>query len=316
LLVQFSRFGNNATVAAARKDWGITVDTILNIKAFLLVAETGSLTAAARQLGVVPSVITKRINRLEDQMRVRLLQRSTRRITLTPDGEMRLPRLRAAVGQLDSIFRESELSSAEIEGHLRIKSPTTIAIVSLGEVLTNFQLAHPKVSIELVMLDRSVNPVEEGFDIAIGALPTSYPGVIDEPLSAYPRLLCAAPAYLARYGEPSHPRDLVQHDCLTFATTGLSWGFESRRGLINIEIKARLSANDSQLLLRAALAGMGIARLAAHIVRPALSSGQLVRILPDYPVPEFWIKALVPRNRAERPAVRSLIEALKTHFAP
>jgi DNA-binding transcriptional LysR family regulator len=290
------------------------MDTVLNIKAFLLVAQTGSLTAAARQLGVVPSVISKRIDRLEDQMHVRLLQRSTRRVSLTPEGEIRLARLRAAVGQLDDIFLESGLSSQEIKGHLRIKSPTTIAIVSLGDVLTSFQLANPKISVELVMLDRSVNPVEEGFDIAIGALPTSYPGVIDDPLCAYPRVLCAAPSYLARCGEPNHPRDLVQHDCLTFATTGLSWGFESRRGQINVEIKARLSANDSQLLLRAALAGMGIARLARHIAQPALSSGQLVPVLADYPVPEFWVKALVPRNRLDRPAVRSFVDALKAHF--
>ena len=103
-----------------------------------MVAETGSLTLAARRLGVVPSVITKRINRLEDQMQVRLLQRSTRRITLTPEGEIRLPRLRAAVSQLDDIFRDAAASSAEVEGHLRIKSPTTIAILSLGEVLTRF----------------------------------------------------------------------------------------------------------------------------------------------------------------------------------
>nr|WP_283816187.1 LysR family transcriptional regulator [Bradyrhizobium manausense] len=281
----------------------------------MLVAETGSLTTAARRLGVVPSVITKRINRLEDQMRVRLLQRSTRRITLTAEGETRLPRLRAAVGQLDAVFQDPVVSSEDMEGHLRIKSPTTIAILSLGEVLPHFQLSHPKVSVELVMLDRSVNPVEEGFDIAIGALPTSYLGVIDEPLCAYPRVLCAAPAYLMRCGEPSHPRDLAQHDCLTFATTGLSWGFESRRGLINVEVKARLSANDSQLLLRAALAGMGIARIARHVAQPALSAGQLVPVLVDYPVPEFWIKALVPRNRAERPAIRSLIDALKKHFA-
>ena len=290
------------------------MDTVLNIKAFLLVAQTGSLTAAARQLGVVPSVISKRIDRLEDQMRVQLLQRSTRRVSLTPEGEVRLARLRTAMGQLDDVFQESGLSSQEIEGHLRIKSPTTIAIVSLSDLLTSFQLANPKISVELVMLDRSVNPVEEGFDIAIGALPTAYPGVIDEPLCAYPRVLCAAPSYLARCGEPNHPRDLVQHDCLTFATTGLSWGFESRRGLINVEIKARLSANDSQLLLRAALAGMGIARLARHIAQPALSSGLLVPILADYPVPEFWIKALVPRNRLDRPAVRSFVDALKAHF--
>lgn len=290
------------------------MDTILNIKTFLMVAETGSLTAAARRLGVVPSVVTKRLNRLEDQMRVRLLQRSTRRMTLTPEGETRLPRLRATVGQLDAIFQDSEVPSADMEGQLRIKSPTTIAILSLGQVLTRFQLAHPKINVELVMLDRSVNPVEEGFDIAIGALPTSYPGVIDEPLCAYPRVLCASPAYLARCGAPAHPRDLVQHDCLTFATTGLTWDFESRRGPISVEVKARLSANDSQLLLRAAIAGMGVARIARHVAQPALSTGELVPLLVDYPIPEFWIKALVPRNRSNRPAVRSLIEILKANF--
>jgi DNA-binding transcriptional LysR family regulator len=186
-----------------------------------------------------------------------------------------------------------------MEGHLRIKSPTTIAILDLGEMLTRFQIAHPKISIELVMLDRSVNPIEEGFDLAIGALPTSYPGVIDEPLCPYPRVVCASPCYLERCDAPQHPRDLVQHDCLTFATTGLNWTFESRRGLINVDVKTKLSANDSQLLLRAAIAGMGIARIANHIAGPSIERGELVALLPDYPVPEFWVKALIPKNRID-----------------
>jgi DNA-binding transcriptional LysR family regulator len=202
-----------------------------------------------------------------------------------------------------------------MEGHLRIKSPTTIAILDLGEMLTRFQIAHPKISIDLVMLDRSVNPIEEGFDLAIGALPTSYPGVIDEPLCPYPRVICASPAYLERREAPQHPRDLVQHDCLTFATTGLNWTFESRRGLINVDVKAKLSANDSQLLLRAAIAGMGIARIASHIAMPSIARGELVTLLPDYPVPEFWVKALIPKNRIDKPAVRQLVGILKQGFA-
>ena len=291
------------------------MDTIRNIKAFLLVARTNSISVAARQLGVVPSVITKRIDRLEDQMGVPLLQRSTRGISLTGAGEARLPRLQTLVTELDAIFLESQVSTSEMEGHLRIKSPTTIAILDLGEMLTRFQIAHPKISIELVMLDRSVNPIEEGFDLAIGALPTSYPGVIDEPLCPYPRVVCASPAYLERCDIPQHPRDLVQHDCLTFATTGLNWTFESRRGLINVDVKAKLSANDSQLLLRAAIAGMGIARIANHIAMPSIERGELVTLLPDYPVPEFWVKALIPKNRIDKPAVRQLVGILKQGFA-
>lgn len=291
------------------------MDTIQNIKAFLQVARTSSISVAARQLGVVPSVITKRIDRLEDQMRVALLQRSTRRISLTDAGEARLARLQAVVTELETIFQDAHVSSSEMEGHLRIKSPTTIAILSLGEMLTRFQAAHPRISVELAMLDRSVNPIEEGFDLAIGALPTSYPGVIDEPLCPYPRVVCASPAYLERYGVPGHPRDLVNHACLTFATTGLSWAFESRRGLINVEVKAKLSANDSHLLLRAAVAGMGIARIARHVAERSLARGELVAVLPDFPVPEFWVKALVPKNRMERPAVRALLAILKDGFA-
>jgi DNA-binding transcriptional LysR family regulator len=291
------------------------MDTIRNIKAFLLVARTNSISVAARQLGVVPSVITKRIDRLEDQMGVPLLQRSTRGISLTGAGEARLPRLQTLVTELDAIFQESLVSTSEMEGHLRIKSPTTIAILDLGEMLTRFQIAHPKISIELVMLDRSVNPIEEGFDLAIGALPTSYPGVIDEPLCPYPRVICASPAYLELRPAPQHPRDLVQHDCLTFATTGLNWAFESCRGLINVDVKAKLSANDSQLLLRAAIAGMGIARVASHIAMPSIERGELVTLLPDYPVPEFWVKALIPKNRIDKPAVRQLVGMLKQGFA-
>jgi DNA-binding transcriptional LysR family regulator len=291
------------------------MDTIQNIKAFLLVARTGSFSTAARQLDVVPSVITKRIDRLEDQMRVRLLQRSTRRLSLTSAGEAHLPRLHAIVSDLDAVFSETQVSALEMEGHLRIKAPTTIAILNLGEILTQFQIVHPRISIELVMLDRSVNPIEEGFDLAIGALPTSYPGVVDEPLCPYPRVLCASPVYLERCGVPQHPQDLLHHDCLTFATTGQSWSFESQRGLINVDIRARLSANDSQLLHRAAIAGMGIARIVRHIVQPSLQSGDLQVLLPDYPVPEFWIKALIPKNRIEKPAVRNLVSALKQGFA-
>jgi DNA-binding transcriptional LysR family regulator len=291
------------------------MDTIRNIKAFLLVARTNSISVAARQLGVVPSVITKRLDRLEDQMGVPLLQRSTRGISLTGAGEARLPLLQTVVAELDAIFQESQVSTSEMEGHLRIKSPTTIAILDLGEMLTRFQIAHPKISIDLVMLDRSVNPIEEGFDLAIGALPTSYPGVIDEPLCPYPRVVCASPAYLERREALQHPRDLVQHDCLTFATTGLNWTFESRRGLVNVDVKAKLSANDSLLLLRAAIAGMGIARIASHIAMPSIARGELVTLLPDYPVPEFWVKALIPKNRIDKPAVRQLVGILKQGFA-
>jgi DNA-binding transcriptional LysR family regulator len=147
-------------------------------------------------------------------------------------------------------------------------------------------------------------------------MPASYANVIDEPLSPYPRVLCAAPCYLARRGEPKHPIDLIDHDCLTFQTTGSTWSFESPRGPINVDVRSRFSANDSQVLHGAACRGLGIATVARYVARPSIVSGALVTLLPDYPVPEFWLKALVPLNRMKKPGVQSLLRWIKERMQP
>lgn len=292
------------------------MDTLLNIKAFLSTARAGSFSAAARELGVAPSVIVKRINRLEDQMRAKLFVRSTRKLSLTETGEHYFPRYQSIVGDVENAINGAAASSNTLEGQLRIKCPTTLALLNFGEILNDFQVAHPGVSVDLVLIDRSVNPVEEDFDIAIGAMPASYANVIDEPLSPYPRVLCASPAYLEARGEPKHPIDLTGHDCLTFHTTGSTWSFESPRGLINVDVPSRFSANDSQILQSAACRGLGIAMVARYIARPAIEAGTLKTLLPDYPVPELWLKALIPTNKIRRVAVQSLLRWIKERMQP
>ncbi|MDQ8730428.1 LysR family transcriptional regulator [Bradyrhizobium sp. LHD-71] len=292
------------------------LDTLLNIKAFLTAARAGSFSAAARELGVAPSVIVKRINRLEDQMRAQLFVRSTRKLSLTETGERYFPRYQTIVGDVDDALNGAASSADRIEGQLRIKCPTTLAILNFGEILNDFQVAHPGIAVDLVLIDRSVNPVEEDFDIAIGAMPASYANVIDEPLSPYPRVLCAAPSYLDAHGEPKHPIDLIGHDCLTFQTTGSTWSFESPRGLINVDVRSRFSANDSQILQSAACRGLGIAMVARYIARPAIEAGHLRTLLPDYPVPELWLKALIPSNKIKRAAVQSLLQWIRERMQP
>jgi DNA-binding transcriptional LysR family regulator len=147
-------------------------------------------------------------------------------------------------------------------------------------------------------------------------MPASYANVIDEPLSPYPRVLCAAPSYLAARGEPKHPIDLIDHDCLTFQTTGSTWSFESPRGLINVDVHSRFSANDSQILQAAACRGLGIAMVARYIARPAIERGQLRTLLQDFPVPELWLKALVPTNKMKKVAVQSLLQFIKERMQP
>jgi DNA-binding transcriptional LysR family regulator len=292
------------------------MDTLLNIKAFLATARAGSFSGAARRLGVAPSVIVKRINRLEDQMRAQLFIRSTRKLTLTDTGERYFPRYQSIVGEVEDAINGAARSPDQIEGHLRIKCPTTLTILNFGEILTDFQTAHPGISIEIVLIDRSVNPVEEDFDIAIGAMPAAYANVIEEPLSPYPRVLCAAPSYVAARGEPNHPIDLIGHDCLTFQTTGSTWSFESPRGLINVDVHSRFSANDSQILQAAACRGLGITMIARYIARPAIERGALKTLLPDYPVPEFWLKALIPTGKIKKAAVQSLLRWIKDRMRP
>ena len=292
------------------------MDTLLNIKAFLASARAGSFSAAARQLGVAPSVVVKRINRLEDQMRTQLFVRSTRKLSLTDTGERYFPRYQSLVGEVEDAINGAAQSPDRIEGHLRIKCPTTLTILNFGEIITDFQSAHPGISVEIVLIDRSVNPVEEDFDIAIGAMPASYANVIDEPLSPYPRVLCAAPSYLAERGEPKHPIDLIGHDCLVFQTTGLTWSFASPRGLINVDVRSRFSANDSQILQAAACRGLGITMIASYIARPAIERGELKTLLPDFPVPELWLKALVPTNKIKKVAVQNLLQWIKDRMQP
>jgi DNA-binding transcriptional LysR family regulator len=286
------------------------------MRAFLTTARAGSFSAAARELGVAPSVVIKRINRLEDQMRAKVFVRSTRKLTLTEAGERARPRYHAILAEIEGALSGAVATpEGGIEGHLRIKAPTTFGILHLGGILSDFQIANPRVTVEIVLVDRSVNPVEEGFDLALGALPVSYAHVVDEPLCPFPRVLCAAPDYLARRGDPRHPSDLPDHDCLTYLATGSTWSFVSARGPVSVDVRPRFSANDSQVLLGAARRGIGIAVLSADVAAPALAAGAVVPVLAGFPVAPLWLKALVPEGRIGRAPVRALLAWLKHRLA-
>jgi len=205
----------------------------------------------------------------------------------------------------------------QVEGHIRIRVPTPMAIGFLAETLAKFQRQHPLVSLDVVLNERvGINPNEEGLDIAVIGSPNSYTGVIDEPICPLNKVVCAAPAYLERRGTPRHPRDLARHDCLLFAPLGRTWLFESPTGPISVDVRPKLSANDQFVLATAALRANGISLLPTYAVATALHAGTLVRVLDRFTVPMLWIKALVPESRAGLPHVRSLLAFLKAHYAP
>ncbi len=290
------------------------LDTLLNLKAFVATADAGSFSAAARRLDLVPSVVSKRVDQLEWRIRAPLFTRSTRKLTLTDVGERYLPTVRELVRQFDDALAGMARSSGEIEGHIRVKVPTTLFTLYLSRILRDFLQSQPMVSMDIVLADRSVNPLEEGFDLAVGARPETYGGVDDHPLCPIKRRVVATRGYLRRKGTPLHPGDLAEHDCLVFSTSGTRWDFASAQGLVGIDVRAKLRTNDGAAICEATLAGSGISLLGEYLVLPHLRAGRLVELLPGYEVPEIWLKALVPASRSDLPRVRLLLQWLQAHL--
>ncbi|RZS80314.1 LysR family transcriptional regulator [Pigmentiphaga kullae] len=292
------------------------MDTIVNFRTFIAVAQAGSFSKAARQLGIAASVVTKRIDQLEWRARTRLFERSTRRLALTDEGQRLLPVARRIVHDVEDAFGSALGHAHELEGHLRIKVPTSLTATCLGDALGRFLEVHPKLSMDVVVIDRPVNPIQEGFDIVVGMLPASYDGVLEAGLCPLPRMAVAAPSYLAARGRPAHPTDLARHALLNFQPTGPVWTFQGPNGPIAVEVTPRLSTNDGHVLLNSVLRGNGITILSAYIVDGALGRGELVRVLEDFAIPEYWIRALVPHSRAHLGRVQALLSWLRNEFTP
>ncbi len=291
------------------------MDTLANLQAFVAVADAGSFSEVARRRGLAPSVITKRIDQLEWRIKAPLFVRSTRKLSLTDVGERYLPQVRALVRQLDDTLAGMVQASGEVEGHIRIKVPTTLSTLYLSRLLQKFMQDQPRISMEVVLADRTVNPLEEGFDIALGALPELYGQVRDFPLAPIRRRLCAAPSYLARRGSPARVAELVDHDCLVFMTSGSFWEFETPEGLQGVEVRAKLQTNDGAALYQACIDGLGIGMVSDYLAGPALARGELVELLPGLKFPDIWLKALVPLKRLDVPRIRLLLEWLTQHLA-
>ena len=290
------------------------MDLHRNLKTFLAVAQHGSFSVAARQLGQAPSAVTSRINQLEAHLRVTLFERSTRRLILTEAGRRYRERSQPVVAQMDELVRGGGQGKGDIEDFVRVKAPTSLTTFLLRGAFDAYQAAFPKVRLEIVLFDRSVNPVTEGFDLAIGAYWVSFGGVVEVPLCPLRRVVCAAPRYLAKARPLQHPRDLKEHDCLNFLPTGNAWVFETGRGQTTVEITPHIASNDARILTDAAVAGRGVALLSTYMIDDALRTRALVPVLPDFAVTPLWIKAVAPQRRARAPAIAALIEVLRKAF--
>lgn len=292
------------------------MSTFENLRIFIAVVREGSFSAAARKMGAVPSAVMKKINRLEDEVGSALFVRSTRALQLTDAGERLYPRAVSLISEVADTFADLRQSRASMTGSLRIKCPTTLGIRFLSPIFTDFQIAHPKCRIELVLVDRSLNPAEEGFDIALGAMPASYPSVAEFPFAPYPRSMVAAPAYMAGAPALNEPRDLTDHSCLVFQTTGTVWSFLGPTGPVSVAVNARFSTNDSLTLIDASMRGLGISIVSSFLSRTHIERGELIHVLPEWKVPELWVKALVPEAKRSNPLIQAFLDWMRDAVDP
>lgn len=291
------------------------MDMLLKLKAFIATADAGSFSEAARVLYTSPSVIMKRVDELEWNFKTTLFERSTRRLTLTDTGHSYLVQARQLMRSYNDMVSGAMLKTGSVEGPIRIKLPGVLLQQGLGAVFTSFREQHPLVHLDIHASDLGGNPATEGYDIAVGMDQMSYPDVFEQVVRPFPRLLCAAPSYIAAHQAPQHPRDLIHHPCLTFSIAGAIWAFNSPEGRIEVDVRPVLITNDSGYLSTAACDGQGIVQLALPFVADALAAGRLVPVLESFPLVARWVKLMVPNSRMALTRVKLLFDKMAAHLA-
>ncbi len=289
---------------------------------FAEVVEAEGFSAAARNLGVSKSAVSKQVTRLEDGLGVRLLNRTTRRLSLTEAGTTFYEACRRVLDEAEAAERAVSNLSAAPRGLLKLNAPMSFGFLHLARAIPEFHARFPQITIDMAMNDRFVDLVEEGYDLAlrIGDLRDS--SLVARRVAPSRTVICASPDYLARRGRPERPEDLRDHDCLlyTHMAQPREWTLHgpggSQGGLQKVKVDGPLLANNGDALCGAALGGLGIARLPTFIVGQHLRDGSLEALLTGFPVPEQGIHAVYPHSRNLSVKVRVFIDFLADYFGP
>ncbi|HMM84963.1 MAG: LysR family transcriptional regulator [Gammaproteobacteria bacterium] len=290
------------------------MDRLKQIESFVGVATKGSLTAAAHAEGVAPAVIGRRIDALEERLGVKLLVRTTRRITLTHEGSAFLEDCQRLLADLANAEASVSAGGVKASGHLRVTAPAGFGRRHVAPLVPRFLAQHPDVSLSLNLSDRVVDIVNEGVDCAVrvGDLPDS--SLVSVRLADNRRLCVAAPAYLQRAGAPQHPGDLHRHECLTLssdASQTRGWAFTIDGQVTHLRSSGRLDCSDGQVLHDWCLQGMGIAWRSTWEVEQEIAAGVLVSVLDDFAAPPNGIYAVFPQRKHLPLRVRLWIDFLK-----
>ncbi|MEO8670844.1 MAG: LysR family transcriptional regulator [Tahibacter sp.] len=294
------------------------MDKLQAMQLFVRVVDTGSYTAAADQLEISRALASKLVQGLEEQLGVRLLHRTTRKLSLTEAGQNYYQR----VGEILAELAEAEAAASEMQadprGKLRVSAPMSFAIHHLGAAVALFQQRHPRIELELTLNDRQVDLVEEGFDMAIRIARLADSSLIARRIATCRLLLVAAPAYLERAAPLRNPDDLALHNVLSYTLAArrdeltLQRNGEQR----TVSVAGNLRVNNGDVIASAAAAGSGIAISPTFLAHEMLNRGELVRVLTEWEIPSIGIHAVYPPGRAIPAKTRSLIDFLVERFGP
>lgn len=283
---------------------------------FIAVVDAGSFVAAAEATATSKAAVSRHVADLEQRLGVRLLHRTTRRLSLTDDGQRFYSRAKELLSALDEFESEMSSRTGEASGLLRINAPLTFGVLHLAPLWGRFSALHPKVTLEVTLNDRMVDLVEDGFDLAIRitSLPSSQ--LVSRRLATTRIVLCASPAYLASHGTPTHPRELAQHRIIGYSYWAGrdEWSFNGPDGTVHVHTMPWIRTNNGDTCRAAALEGQGIILQPDFIVGGDLARGNLVELMPEYRSMESGIHAVWPSRKHLPMKLRRLIDFLVAEF--
>lgn len=295
------------------------MELLTGMAVFAKVAETRSFSAAAERLGLSKSAVSKHVTRLERALKARLLNRTTRRLSLTEVGATFYEHCARMLAEAEAAELAVSRLYAAPRGVVRITCPAAFGSVQIAPAIPDLIARYPELTVQVVMNDRPVDLVEEGYDVAIRVTDQPPPGVVARKLMTVRWIVCAAPAYLREHGTPRTPQELKEHNCLfySFLESSIEWRFRSRQGDSKVRVAGNFTANNSEAIREVALKGLGIALLPSFLVNPDLADGRLKQVLASHEVAGAVandVYALFLPTRYLSPKVRAFVDFFVERF--
>ena len=293
------------------------MDRFLEMQTFNAVVDAGSFVKAAEALNMSKAAVSRYVVDMETRLGVRLLHRTTRRLSLTEEGQVFYGRSKELLADLEEAEDEITSRSDAASGLLRINAPFTFGILHLAPRWGAFLALHPKVRLEVTLADRLVDLVEEGYDLAIRIATLENSSLVSRKLATTRTVLCASPQYLKLHGTPLHPGELASHSVISYSylSTGDEWRFTGPEGLVSVKTMPCMHTNNGDTCRAAALAHQGVILQPGFLVGKDLTEGSLVELMPQYRSIEFGIYAVYPTRKHLSAKVRAMIEFLAIQFA-